>query len=36
MSLAVREAVEKGYAEPDPREDLGGMDVARYICDLES
>jgi len=25
----VREAVARGYAEPDPREDLSGQDVAR-------
>ncbi len=29
FSQAVREAVTRGYAEPDPREDLSGMDVAR-------
>lgn len=29
FSEAVREAVRRGYAEPDPREDLGGADVAR-------
>jgi aspartokinase/homoserine dehydrogenase 1 len=29
FSEAVREAVAKGYAEPDPREDLSGEDVAR-------
>jgi homoserine dehydrogenase len=29
FSGAVREAVAKGYAEPDPREDLSGQDVAR-------
>jgi len=29
FSAAVREAVERGYAEPDPREDLSGRDVAR-------
>jgi bifunctional aspartokinase / homoserine dehydrogenase 1 len=29
FSEAVREAVERGYAEPDPREDLSGMDAAR-------
>lgn len=28
-SRAVREAKEKGYTEPDPRDDLGGVDVAR-------
>jgi aspartokinase/homoserine dehydrogenase 1 len=26
---ALREAMERGYTEPDPREDLSGMDVAR-------
>jgi aspartokinase/homoserine dehydrogenase 1 len=29
FSHAVREAVERGYAEPDPREDLSGQDVLR-------
>ncbi len=29
FSLTVREAMRRGYAEPDPREDLSGMDVAR-------
>jgi aspartokinase/homoserine dehydrogenase 1 len=29
FSAAVREAVELGYAEPDPREDLSGRDAAR-------
>jgi bifunctional aspartokinase / homoserine dehydrogenase 1 len=29
FSTAVREAVERGYAEPDPREDLSGRDAAR-------
>lgn len=29
FSTTVREAVRRGYAEPDPREDLSGMDVAR-------
>ncbi len=29
FSEAVREAVRLGYAEPDPREDLGGRDVLR-------
>lgn len=29
FSVAVREAVELGYAEPDPREDLTGQDAAR-------
>ncbi len=28
-SQAVTEAKEKGYTEPDPRDDLGGVDVAR-------
>lgn len=34
MSEAIRLAMEKGYAEPDPRIDLGGMDVARKILIL--
>ena len=29
LSYAVRIAKEKGYTEPDPRDDLNGMDVAR-------
>lgn len=29
FSVALREAMEKGYTEPDPREDLSGLDVAR-------
>ncbi len=29
FSEAVREAVERGYAEPDPREDLSGQDAGR-------
>ncbi len=29
FSQAVREAMEKGYTEPDPREDLSGRDAAR-------
>jgi aspartokinase/homoserine dehydrogenase 1 len=29
FSEAVREAVSRGYAEPDPREDLSGQDAAR-------
>ena len=29
FSRAVREAVERGYAEPDPRDDLTGRDAAR-------
>jgi aspartokinase/homoserine dehydrogenase 1 len=29
FSAAVREAVERGYAEPDPRDDLSGADAAR-------
>ena len=29
FSAAVREAKERGYTEPDPRDDLSGLDVAR-------
>ncbi len=29
FSVAVRSAFDKGYTEPDPRDDLSGMDVAR-------
>jgi bifunctional aspartokinase / homoserine dehydrogenase 1 len=34
FSTILKEAVEKGYTEPDPREDLGGNDVARKILIL--
>lgn len=34
FSDVVREAQQKGYTEPDPREDLNGMDVARKILIL--
>lgn len=34
FSEVVREAQTKGYTEPDPREDLNGMDVARKILIL--
>lgn len=34
FAQVVRMAKEKGYTEPDPREDLGGMDVARKILIL--
>jgi bifunctional aspartokinase / homoserine dehydrogenase 1 len=34
FSAIVREAKELGYTEPDPRDDLGGMDVARKILIL--
>lgn len=34
MSIAVRMAMEAGYAEPDPRLDLSGMDVIRKIVIL--
>lgn len=30
----IRKAVELGYAEPDPRKDLGGIDVARKLVIL--
>ena len=33
FSEAVREAVERGYAEPDPRDDLSGRDAARKGAD---
>ena len=29
FSQAVRSAMKRGYTEPDPREDLSGMDVGR-------
>ena len=34
FSTIVKEAKEKGYTEPDPRDDLSGMDVARKILIL--
>jgi aspartokinase/homoserine dehydrogenase 1 len=34
FSQVVKEAKEKGYTEPDPREDLNGMDVARKLLIL--
>lgn len=34
FSQAVAEAKAKGYTEPDPREDLGGRDVARKVLIL--
>jgi aspartokinase/homoserine dehydrogenase 1 len=34
FSQIVREAKEKGFTEPDPREDLNGMDVARKLLIL--
>ncbi len=34
FASAVREAHERGYTEPDPREDLRGMDVARKLLIL--
>ena len=34
LSTAVREAREKGFTEPDPREDLSGRDVARKVLIL--
>ena len=34
FSAVVREARSKGYTEPDPRDDLSGMDVARKILIL--
>lgn len=34
FSTIVREAQERGYTEPDPREDLSGLDVARKVVIL--
>ena len=34
LSLAIKWAVEKGFAEPDPRIDLSGTDVARKLLIL--
>lgn len=32
FSEVVQEAKAQGYTEPDPRDDLSGMDVARKVC----
>ena len=34
LSAVIKEAMEKGYSEPDPRIDLSGMDVVRKILIL--
>ncbi len=34
FSVIINEALEKGYTEPDPREDLSGNDVARKLLIL--
>jgi aspartokinase/homoserine dehydrogenase 1 len=34
FSRAISEASERGYTEPDPRDDLGGVDVARKLLIL--
>jgi aspartokinase/homoserine dehydrogenase 1 len=34
FSVALREARERGFTEPDPREDLSGLDVARKLLIL--
>jgi len=34
FSKIIKEAKEKGYTEPDPREDLNGLDVARKLLIL--
>ena len=34
FSTVLQEAIDKGYTEPDPREDLGGNDVARKLLIL--
>ncbi len=34
LSVVIKEAMEKGYSEPDPRIDLSGMDVVRKILIL--
>lgn len=34
FSAIVREAMQKGYTEPDPREDLNGLDFARKLLIL--
>ena len=34
FSAAVRESMDKGFTEPDPRDDLAGIDVARKVLIL--
>src|SRR5664279_2578079 len=34
FSAIVRDAKQRGYTEPDPRDDLSGMDVARKLIIL--
>ena len=34
FSKVLKEAIDKGFTEPDPREDLGGNDVARKLLIL--
>lgn len=34
FSVVLQEAIDKGFTEPDPREDLGGNDVARKLLIL--
>jgi len=34
FSTVVKEAMEKGFTEPDPRDDLAGLDVARKVLIL--
>lgn len=34
LSQAITEAKQRGYTEPDPRDDLGGMDVVRKVMIL--
>jgi aspartokinase/homoserine dehydrogenase 1 len=34
FSEAIREAMARGYTEPDPRDDLSGLDVARKVLIL--
>ncbi len=34
FSAVVRDAMDRGYTEPDPRDDLSGMDVARKLLIL--
>src|SRR4030095_8344286 len=34
FSESLRKAMEKGYTEPDPRDDLSGMDGARQALSL--
>jgi homoserine dehydrogenase len=36
FSEILQEAIDSGFTEPDPREDLGGNDVGRKLLILEN